>query len=117
MSDPLSPDLLPFESTIQRQLALLESADPPADLKARILAAAEPGVGSPFRAGLAALAASVVLGLGVGLFANSASRASPQGAPPILAVVDDPGMPLLAGLEPAGSLGPDDEVILDHDRR
>lgn len=104
------PDLQPEERAVHASLALLAPAVPPDALRARILAAAEPGVGSPLSAGLVAIAATVMIALGTGLFAHAASDARAAGRPS-LAVVDDPAMPLLEGVEPAGSLGPYDEVI------
>jgi hypothetical protein len=110
---PQPSDAERHESSILTAFQALGAAVPPPELRARVLAAAEPGHGSPLRlAGLAGVAAAAALLLGVGLqvFARAANTASEPGALR-LAVVDDPDLPLLASLEPVGSLGTGSEAL------
>lgn len=110
------PDLRTDEAAVCRLLQSLRPAEPPPELEARILAAAEPGVGSRLFARLAAVAAAFLLGFGAHVFARAASAVDADARAPQMAVVQDAGVPLYERLEPAGSLGPDDEVVLDAGR-
>jgi hypothetical protein len=109
---PAPPDLSSEEAPIHACLAVLDRPPAPAALRAHVLALGGSGSGRRWSVGLWALAATVLVGVGVLHFGRAASRVLGHGNPPHLAVVEDPDVPLFKGLEPAGSLGPDDEVVL-----
>lgn len=102
---PTPPDLSAGESDVEAWMAALDPVEPPALLGARVLRAAPPARRGGTWVALLAVAAVVLIGIGLGGFSHVAAQAAEAGcagarcAGPIVAVVDDPEVPLYQSLE------------------